>query len=79
MEKFTIHMGHTAALGHSGTLGRGPSRRPLGQPIPAGVASARGHRPGACLARGVARGSTARRRVIGDEVFGIAIPTTLAT
>jgi hypothetical protein len=28
MENFTIHTGHIAAHGHSGTLGRGPAARP---------------------------------------------------
>jgi hypothetical protein len=28
MEKFTIHMCHTTAHTHSGTLGRGPAARP---------------------------------------------------
>jgi hypothetical protein len=28
MKKFTIHTGHTAAHGHSGTLGRGPAAWP---------------------------------------------------
>jgi hypothetical protein len=28
MKIFTIHIGHTAVYGHSGTLGRGPAARP---------------------------------------------------